>query len=436
MTGSLARAVARRAAALLAGTLLLVGIVTTGAVWALQAEALDTTLVTAARGDAHHPPRWPFEVDDAPPAAHTWRVEPGDPRVAPDRLAALGDDGPPVFYDDGDDRIVLLAAEDHGRHGEEHVVVGASAPRVRVGTVVVQVALPYAVVAGVAAAVAALALRRQVAAAFAPLNEARGAISRVVGLGQGTRLPVVGPDEVRPVLEAVNELLERLDVAAMAERRFTAEAAHELRTPVTVMLGELDVALRGAPTGEDARATLTSAREEVLRMRELVEALTTLARVEAGQADAGHERIHLQDLVAGAIRAEEPELRAAGCPVRVEVSADPELGAEVSLVRIAVANLLRNAARHAPGAAVTVRLGAEGGFATITVHDEGPGISEADRDTIFTRFGRGARARTRDRRGLGLGLPLAREIARRHGGDCELVDGGRGATVRLRLMIS
>jgi len=126
----------------------------------------------------------------------------------------------------------------------------------------------------------------------------------VLGLGEGKRLTETGPVEVRSLLAAVNDLLERLDAAHHAQACFTAEAAHELRTPVTAMLGELDVALRGAPAPDGYRQVLVSTRDEVARLRRLVEGLTALARIDAGQVDQGRERVRAAELAAQALASE------------------------------------------------------------------------------------------------------------------------------------
>jgi signal transduction histidine kinase len=218
----------------------------------------------------------------------------------------------------------------------------------------------------------------------------------------------------------MNALLARLDVAFGAQARFTAEAAHELRTPVTVMLGELDVTLRRARTPEAYRETLATVRESVERLRALVEGLNMLARVDAGQAEQLREPVAAAEVARRAAAAEARALEAAGCPLAVEVAGDATLRVHAALVESALANLLRNAAAHAPGGPVTLRVSAEGGRVAFTVDDAGPGVPPAEREAVFDRFARGGEARRRHRAGLGLGLPLAREVARRHGGDCRL----------------
>jgi signal transduction histidine kinase len=188
--------------------------------------------------------------------------------------------------------------------------------------------------------------RQQVRRAFQPLDRALHEAAGVVGLGQGARLSVSGPREVRTLLEAMNAVLDRLDDAFHAQARFTAEAAHELRTPVTVMLGELDVTLRRPRGPEEYRATLATVREAVERLRDLVAGLTALARVDAGQVEQVRERLRASDVARAAAEAESRALDAAGCALRVRVERDAEVEGHPALLRAAVGNLLRNAATH------------------------------------------------------------------------------------------
>ena len=161
-------------------------------------------------------------------------------------------------------------------------------------------------------------------------------------------------------------------------------------------------------------------------MRHLVEGLTALARIDAGQIEGGRERLRAAELATRAMALEAPGLASAGCVATVEVVDDSELDGHAALLEIALANLLRNAARHAPGRAVALRVDrvgrADGPTPRIvfTVDDAGPGVAASEREALFDRFTRGREARGRDRAGLGLGLPIAREVARRHGGDCVL----------------
>lgn len=431
MSVSVARRVATRGAAILVVTLVVVGAGTAALLHRREVMALDRVLLAAAHGRAHPDVAASVEVEHSRSPVDAWLVEPGDPRVPTDLAKqALGRERP-LYIDTGDERIVLLPFEvDDGSHDQ---LAAAAAPRVTISRSVGPFLAIYAGTGAFAAIFAMFVQGRVVRRSFAPLDAARAEAERVVGLGHGHRLTVAGPEEVRTLLAAINDLLERLDAAYHAQARFTAEAAHELRTPVTSMLGEVEVALRAPRTAEEYRATLTSVREDVERLRRLVGALLALARLDAGLLDGEREPTRAAELAGAALAAEAPLLTAAGCQARMDVAADPELEVHRTLVEVALGNLLRNVARHAPGAPVVLRVGREGAMAVFDVDDGGPGIP-GERDGLFDRFARGAEARRNDREGLGLGLPLTREVARRHGGDCVLLPSPLGG-LRARLLL-
>jgi signal transduction histidine kinase len=416
--------------------LVLVGVGTGVALHVERTNALDEALLAAVHGRAHPDVAAEVEVEHSRSPVDTWLVQANDPRVPPEAARQALRSERPLFTDVADRRVVLLRFEVEHAGGESELLAGASAPRMTLTRSVGSFAATYSLAAALAALVASFALAGVVRRAFRPLDRARDEASRVVGLGGGKRLTEDGPVEIRSLLAAINALLERLDTAYRTQSRFTAEAAHELRTPVTAMLGELDVALRSSRTDVEYRAALVSTRDEVDRLRKLVEGLTALARIDAGQIEHGRELVRAAEIATSALNTEKTTLERAGTSVRLELNADPEMEAERSLVEVAVGNLLRNAARHAPGAEVVVRISATDEFAVFDVEDAGAGVPFDEREALFDRFARSGEARRRDRAGLGLGLPIAREVARRHGGDCTLHDsalGGLRARLTLRL---
>lgn len=439
---SVARRVARQAAAILVLTLLGVGIATGAIAYVQQRKALDQLLLAAALGDAH-PAIGGWEVEHLAAPVETWIVRQGDLRVP----AALVDEARrqqgTLYANVGDQRLVLLTVEgenedeehDEGaEHRRSYLLVAASAPAVTVRGSVGAFAVIYTGVGLLAALAAGFALWGSVQAAFLPLALASTEASKVTTLGQGTRLTETGPSEIRLLLVSMNALLDRLDAAYTAQGRFTAEAAHELRTPVATMLGEIDVALRHPRSAEQYRGILESTREEVQRLARLVAGLTALARLDAGQAEGNREPIRAAELARLAWVAEQARLDAVGCQVRIHAEVDPEISVHRALLEIALGNLLRNASSHAPGQPVDVWIRQEGAFVAFDVEDGGPGVPEADREALFDRFVRGARARRSDRAGMGLGLPIARQVARRHGGDCSLSEAPSGG-LRARLTL-
>ncbi len=431
-----------RQLALLGGGAVLLALAATGGITAgilhLRAQsALDASLLAAAHAHSGRPPSWEVEHSDAP--VDVWVARPGDGRVPDALVMEAAEAERPVFLDIDEDRLLLLPAEEERhRDRERHLVVVARAHRVTVARSVGPFALIYAAVAAGVAAVTALAQGALLRRAFRPMVAAQREAGEVVGLAQGSRLTEAGPDEIRAFLQAINGLLDRLDAAHRAQARFTDEAAHELRTPIAILRGELELALRRPREAEQYRETLRSMEEEVARLAALVEGLLSLARLDAG-GGAAKEELGSQEIAEAALAAERGALDRAGCTARLELRAEARVRASRALVVSAVGNLLRNAAVHAPGSEVrlAVDVDVDAQVAVFRVEDQGPGVPEAEREAVFHRLTRGGEARRQDRDGLGLGLPLAREVARRHGGACWLEEapgGGCAAVLTLPVM--
>lgn len=424
MTGSVARRVALRGVGVLVLSLAAVGVGTGTVLHVQRVSALDQALLAAAHGHAHPEVESDWEVEHSDAPFDTWIVRRDDPRVPVDAVLEVLRREEQVTIDAGDERIVLLPVEDE--QNDRHLVVAAAAPRMTLARTIGSFAIAYLGLSIVVTGLASIVLVWTVREAFAPVRRAREEAEQVLGLGQGVRLTEDAPQEVQALLVAINGLLERLDLAWAAQGRFTAEAAHELRTPVAAMLGELDVTLRREHTVEEYREVLESSRAEVLRLARIVEALTALARLDAGEAERGRELVRARELASAALDSERPALDAAHCAVSLEIEADSELDVNAPLVELAIANLLRNAAKHAPGGPVVLRVRRRSRHALFEIDDSGGGVVEPE--AMFDRFARAGDARAQDREGLGLGLPLAREVARRHGGDCTLAPGPSGGT--------
>jgi two-component system OmpR family sensor kinase len=241
------------------------------------------------------------------------------------------------------------------------------------------------------------------------------------------------PDEVRPVGEALNDLLARLRAALDRERSFLADAAHELRTPLTA----LDLQAQAVVDARDGErdAAIGRLRAGVARVARLVEQLLAIAREQHGAAAAA-ALLDLDELVRRTVADFVPLAEAAGIDLGIE-SADPvRVTGDADALRRLLGNLLDNAIRYTPaGGRVDVAVAREAGVparAVVTVTDTGPGIPPDQRGRVFDRFHRvPGTAGT----GSGLGLALARSIAGRHGGEVLLDDGpgGRGLRAVLRL---
>ncbi len=222
--------------------------------------------------------------------------------------------------------------------------------------------------------------------------------------------------ELQGLSRVLNSMLDRLDRAYLAQRRIIADVAHDLRTPITAVRGEIEIALRGQRTTEQYRATLTSVLESVDHLSAINEALILLARIEAGELAPRPEKVDLATLAASAVQRVHP--RAEGRALRFEragagnttVLADPDM------IGVMLDQLLDNAVRHTPpdtrvGATVT----GNGGHVAVAVRDNGPGISDEVLPHLFERFYRADPARSRTA-GPGLGLTVAAAIAEAHDG--------------------
>ena len=247
-----------------------------------------------------------------------------------------------------------------------------------------------------------------------------------------------GDDEITRLTRTMNEMLDRLQLAGERQRRFVADASHELKSPLAAVQADLEVALAHPATADwpDIAARLLAEDE---RMERLVADLLFLAQCDDGDFSsltAPPEIVALDDVVG-------EEAARLGGRWTVDVDVDVVLpagggavaGRPEQLAR-AVRNLLENAARHARQAVkVTLRAypGPDSGVELeLVVADDGPGIDPADRHRVFDRFTRLDDARGRDEGGTGLGLPIAREIVEAHGGRIS-IGGGTGARLIVRL---
>ena len=267
--------------------------------------------------------------------------------------------------------------------------------------------------------VMALIAWRVIGSTLKPVETLRSGAARISGSDQDERLTVPeSADEIRALALTLNDMLDRLAAARGRQRAFVADAAHELRSPLTSMRTQLEVAKHLGEGGELATDLLA----DVARLSTLVEDLLLLAR-------AGSETNHPPARESVNVRALLIATgdRYAGARVPVSIADGPVVYANVNPeeLRRVLANLVDNAVRHArSNVALSVR--AEGGRAVLTVVDDGPGIPADERERVFERFARLDDARDRDAGGTGLGLPIVRELLRRSDGSISLQDNPSG----------
>ncbi|MDQ6710633.1 MAG: ATP-binding protein [Candidatus Dormibacteraeota bacterium] len=246
---------------------------------------------------------------------------------------------------------------------------------------------------------------------------------------------VVPPDELGELVETFNGMLARLESSFESLRRFTADASHELRSPLTIMRSELEVTRSRPRTAAEYERALDEMETEVEHMGRLVDRLLMLARADAGALKPARVSVDAADFLEeiGARWSSAAQRR--GVRIRVEVPVDGTVSLDPDLIRRSLDNLIDNAIRHAPdGSTVSLAALRDGQAWRIDVRDEGPGVPPAARTRIFERFARLDGARNKDTGGVGLGLALSRAIVESHGGHLDLVNGnGHGATFRVEL---
>ncbi len=239
------------------------------------------------------------------------------------------------------------------------------------------------------------------------------------------------------LVNVLNGMLDRLESAFEGQRQFTGDASHELRAPLNVLRGELDVLLRRDRTPAEYRETAERCRDEVIHMSQLVGDLLLLARGDAGMRVGGTTEQSLLDVALAA--AQRFRGTAESREVTLDVGGvDAVVRSDAGILERAIANLIDNAVRHAPdGGKVTVVVSSSERMAVVTVTDTGCGITDADVPNLFTRFFRGDPARTATATGsAGLGLAIARAAAEAHGGRLEYVGNAPGASFRLSLPLA
>ncbi|MGC5011961.1 sensor histidine kinase [Streptosporangium sp. DT93] len=290
-----------------------------------------------------------------------------------------------------------------------------------------------------------LSARRTVGEALEPVRAISRELAEITATDTGRRVPVpAAQDEIRQLAETINQTLDRLEVAAERQRRFTSDASHDLRSPLTAMRAQVEEALH-YPDDVDWKAKAHAMLRSLDRLQAIVSDLLTLAKLDSG-VPAHYERIDL-----GVLAGEELDRRRAH--VRIDRDLKPGLtvlGDRLRLARL-LTNLVDNAERHA-ACRISVSVsrdddggtgtggtegdggdGGGGGTAVLEVLDDGAGIAPEQRELVFQRFTRLDASRNRDAGGTGLGLPIARDIALAHGGTLRLEDSALGARFVVRI---
>jgi signal transduction histidine kinase len=279
-----------------------------------------------------------------------------------------------------------------------------------------------------------LLIRAAVGRALAPLEQVRAEIGQR-GVMSLHALDAKGlPDEVAPLVDALNTLLVNLDHALIAQRRFIADAAHELRSPLTAVKLQAQIASRTSSASE-REAALAQLSGGVDRASHLIEQLLDMARLEPSAQQITFAPIALDALLKQVVADFSTQADARDIDLGVNSCAAVTIHGEINSLRMLLGNLVDNALRYSPpGGRVDVDLAMDTADAVLSVSDSGPGIPAAERERVFERFHRLAGSETP---GSGLGLAIVRQVANLHGGRVELDSAPAGGLlVRVRLPLN
>lgn len=267
----------------------------------------------------------------------------------------------------------------------------------------------------------------------APIGDVMDAAERVAGGDYAVRVPERGPPEVLALTRAFNTMVARLQVTDERRRSLLADISHDLRTPLTVIQGNLEGLLEGVYPRDDVH--LGPVLEETRLLARLVEDLRTLALVETGALKLEREPVDMGALTADAVASFQGHASEAGVSLKTEIAQNlPTVHVDAFRIREVFENLLANALRYTPRGGeirVACRLvnGRAGQEIVVSVKDTGPGIAEADLPHVFDRF-----YKSRDSRGSGLGLTIAKNLVVAHGGEIAAESElGRGTLIRFSL---
>jgi two-component system heavy metal sensor histidine kinase CusS len=260
--------------------------------------------------------------------------------------------------------------------------------------------------------------------------------SRIRSTTLGERLPAGEfPAELDSLARTFNDMLDRLQESFDRISRFSADIAHELRTPLSNLRGEVEVTLGKARSAEEYQETLSSFLEEAARLSRLIESLLFLARAEHPETQIQRERLDVQQVLAGVREFYEAAAAESGVTLGMDAGAPLPADLDRPLLQRAVGNLVENALAHtARGGNVTLAASRDNGKVHIDVSDTGCGIAAEHLPRVFDRLYRVDHSRTAATGGTGLGLAIVKSIAELHGGSAEIAsEVGKGTRVRLIL---
>ncbi|GAB1539910.1 hypothetical protein NUACC21_25780 [Scytonema sp. NUACC21] len=256
--------------------------------------------------------------------------------------------------------------------------------------------------------------------ALHPIGQLTGVIQQVTVQGLARRIPIGTTDiEFVELIQVFNQMLERLERSFTQASRFSADAAHELKTPLTILQGELERTLQLVEPGSEVQQSLSNLLDEVRRLSGIMRKLLLLSLADTGQMSLYLIEVDLSRLLVE--MAEDVELLASDLTIQSDIPAGLKVQGDRDLLVQVLQNLLSNAIKYnLPNGWIKIHVEKTQTFVQVTITNASKDIPQSDRDRLFDRFYRGDPARSRQIEGIGLGLSLAREIARAHRGDLTL----------------
>jgi two-component system, OmpR family, heavy metal sensor histidine kinase CusS len=256
--------------------------------------------------------------------------------------------------------------------------------------------------------------------ALKPLHQVTITIQQVTAKGLNQRVAIGDVDrEFVELLQVFNQMMERLDRSFKQASRFSADAAHELKTPLAILQGQLEWTLQRVETGSKIQQTLSDLLDEVRRLGTIIRKLLLLSLADAGQMRLQLVTVNLSEVLADLV--EDLDILAPDLEVKTKIPPQLKIKGDRDLLRQVLQNLINNAIKYnVPKGWMEIQANTNGKIVSVTVTNSSLDIPLSDRNRIFDRFYRGDSSHNRQIEGLGLGLSLSREIARSHGGELTL----------------
>jgi two-component system, OmpR family, heavy metal sensor histidine kinase CusS len=256
--------------------------------------------------------------------------------------------------------------------------------------------------------------------ALKPLRRVTETLRQVTAQGLDQRVPISGSDrEFVELLQVFNQMMQRLERSFTQASRFSADAAHELKTPLSILQGELERTMQSAPAGSELQQRLVGLLDEVRHLSTIVRKLLLLSLADAGQMRVHKMTVNLSDLLADL--AGDIDMLAPDLTVDCQIKSGLTVQADQALLIQVLHNLISNAIKYnLPQGWVRIEARHQQPLVLVQISNSSKDIPASERSQIFDRFSRGDPARTRQVEGLGLGLSLSREIVYAHGGNLTL----------------